>query len=228
MGKTSPEAMGLLPDGDTAASDAPRPAAAVSQQKNVSLKPVMKDFRFWLLAVCNSLAVITVMMTFVHQISYAVNINIGKVEAAGALGVVGLTSSCGKFFFGWLCDRIRDAKYAASLGFFIMSVGMFCLLKAETVWLLYLYALIYGFGYGSLAPVMPYIISDRFGRHILGSAFGALVFFVAGIGGSIGPTLGGLIFDQTGSYANAWTFNTAVLLLVSLLILLLKPAPKRL
>ena len=226
MGKTTPEAMGLLPDGDAAASDEPHSAAVVSQQKKVSLKPVIKDFRFWLLAICNSLAAITVMMTFVHQVSYAVSLNIGKVEAAGALGVVGLTSSCGKFFFGWLSDRIRDAKYAASFGFFVMSAGMFCLLKAETVWLLYLYALVYGFGYGSLAPVMPYIISDRFGRHILGSAYGALVFFVAGIGGSIGPALGGLIFDQTGSYANAWTFNTAVLLLVSLLILLLKPAPK--
>ena len=226
MGKTTPEAMGLMPDGDTPASDAPPSEAAVSRQKEVSLRPVMRDFRFWLLAICNSLAAITVMMTFVHQVSYAVDLNIGKVQAAGALGVVGLTSSCGKFFFGWFCDRTRDAKYAASLGFFIMSMGMFCLLKAETVWLLYLYALVYGFGYGSLAPVMPYLISDRFGRHIMGSAYGALIFFVAGIGGSIGPTLGGLIFDQTGSYANAWTFNTAVLLLVSLLILLLKPAPK--
>jgi MFS family permease len=135
-----------------------------------------------------------------------------------------LTSSIGKFFFGWLADRLKDAKYSAALGFLLMAFGMYALLKAKTVSLLYLYALFYGFGYGSLSPMMPYLISDRFGRHILGTVFGALVFFVAGIGGSIGPALGGFIFDTTGSYAAAWTFNAAILVAVSVLMLFLKPA----
>ena len=118
---------------------------------------------------------------------------------------------------------MRDAKYAAALGFLIMAIGMFVLLKAHTARYLYIYALIYGIGYGSLAPVMPYLVANRFGRHVLGSAFGALTFFVVGIGGSIGPVLGGIIYDLHESYASAWIMNTVILLFVSVLILTLRP-----
>ncbi|MCP3952117.1 MAG: MFS transporter [Desulfobacterales bacterium] len=99
------------------------------------------------------------------------------------------------------------------------------LLKAKITSHLYIYALIYGFGYGSLAPTMPYLISNRFGRHVLGSAFGILTFFV-GIGDSIGPILGGIIYDLNESYTTAWGLNTVILLFASLLILTLSPNEK--
>jgi MFS family permease len=51
-----------------------------------------------------------------------------------------------------------------------------------------------------------------------------LIFFVAGFGGSIGPIIGGLIYDRTGSYANAWLLNLILLMAISVLILTLKPA----
>jgi MFS family permease len=89
--------------------------------------------------------------------------------------------------------------------------------------MLYLFALIFGFGYGSLVPVAPYLISDRFGQQILGVAYGLLIFFATGIGGAIGPLLGGIIFDRTGSYVTGWFVNMIVLLLATFLILLLKP-----
>ena len=224
MGKSGPREHGLLPDGAKPDTRIRNPVERMGDSQPVSLKPVLKDSRFWILAVCNTAAIMTVMMTFVHQIAYAVNNNIDKVEAAAALGITGLTGSLGKFFFGWLSDRIHDAKYSAALGFFVMSVGMFFLYKAKTVAMLYLFALVFGFGYGSLAPVVPYLISDRFGPHILGAAYGMLMFFVTGIGGSIGPLLGGIIFDKTGSYVIGWVVNMIVLLLASFLILGLKPS----
>ena len=72
-----------------------------------------------------------------------------------AIGLIGITGSVGKFFFGWLSDRIKDAKYSAALGFLFMAMGMFLLYRADNVIVLYAFALIYGFGYGSLAPVTP-------------------------------------------------------------------------
>jgi OFA family oxalate/formate antiporter-like MFS transporter len=223
MGKTGPREHGLLPDGANPDTCVRNPLTGSACGETVSLKPVLVDSRFWLLAVCNVAAVMTVMMTFVHQIAYAVNNGIDKVEAAAALGITGLTGSLGKFFFGWISDRIPDAKYSAALGFFLMAVGMFFLYQAKTLMMLYLFALIFGFGYGSLAPVAPYLISDRFGQQILGVAYGLLIFFATGIGGAIGPLLGGIIFDRTGSYVTGWFVNMIVLLLATFLILLLKP-----
>jgi MFS family permease len=226
MGRTTPEASGLLPDGGPAARERLRPGPAPPAPAPSSMKPVLTDVRFWLLVLCNSVATASLMMTFVHQVAYAVGNQIGKLEAAAALGVVGFVSSLGKVFFGWLCDRIGDAKYAAALGFFFMAGGTLLLIRADGVVVLYLFAVCYGFGYGSMAPLMPYLVSDRFGRHVLGSAYGLLILFVAGIGGSVGPVVGGVIYDRTGSYMSAWILNLVLLLIISGLILTLKPAPR--
>jgi sugar phosphate permease len=224
MGKDHPERYGLQPDGVPLPPNQSNPQAPVDPVKKPSLKPILADPRFWLLVVCNVLAVMTVMMTFVHQVAYAINNGIDKLEAAAAIGFIGIMGSGGKFFFGWLCDRIRDAKYSAALGFMLMAVGMFLLYRTTNVIMLYAFALVYGFGYGSLAPVTPYLISDRFGRQVLGATYGLLTFFSTGIGGALGPILGGFIFDQTGSYRSGWIMNTIFLMIISLLILALNPS----
>lgn len=223
LGKSGPGQMGLLPDGDLPADGTIPSAFSDSPPAEASLMPVLKTSQFWILVVCNILSVMTVMMTFNCQIAYAINRGINDIEAAAALGIIGITGSCGKLFFGWFCDRVRDAKYSASTGFIIMAVGMILLYRAQTVGMLYAFALLYGFGYGSLAPVMPYLITDRFDRRVFGSAYGLLIFFATGVGGSIGPVLGGYIFDTTGSYGPGWLICTAILIIVAILILALKP-----
>ena len=94
-------------------------------------------------------------------------------------------------------------------------------MNARSVSSLYFYAVIYGFGYGSLAPILPILAADRFGRHVLGSIYGMLTFFI-GVGGSIGPILGGIIYDKFGSYQYLWEINVALLAVISIIILSLK------
>jgi len=223
MGKYDPAQVGMLPDGDLPSEAIKSAPGAVKLKEKTALKPVLKTIQFWILVFCNVGAVMTVMMTFNLQIAYAIHNGISELEAAAALGIIGISGSCGKFFFGWLSDRVRDAKYAASAGFGIMAIGMFILYHAQTVGVLYGYALIYGFGYGSLAPVMPYMISDRFGRQALGAAYGVLIFFATGLGGSVGPILGGYIFDRTQSYDWGWLICMIALLIVAVTILAMKP-----
>ena len=224
MGRDYPEHYGLQPDGEP-----PLPGKSISHPppdnalKKISLKPILFDSRFYLLVACNVFAVMTVMMTFVHQVAYAINNGIDKIEAAAAIGLIGIAGSLGRFFFGWLSDRIRDAKYSAALGYLLMAVGMYLLCQATNIITLYAFAIFYGFGYGSLAPVTPYLISDRFGGQVLGVTYGLLTFFSTGIGGGLGPILGGVIFDHTGSYKPGWIMNTVFLVIISLLILTLKP-----
>ena len=217
MGKTRPEDCDLLPDGEKIVETASK------EIPPVSLMHVLTDSRFWILAICYSGAVMVVMLAFVHQVAYAVDNNIAKVIAASSLGVIGVASIFGRFFFGWISDHLKDGKYAAFLGFVFMAVGTLILLKITTARRLYLYAVIFGFGYGSTAPMMPILLADRFGRHVLGSVYGVLTFFVAGVGGGIGPILGGIIYDTFGSYTYAWQFNLIVLIIIALLALTLRP-----
>jgi MFS family permease len=164
------------------------------------------------------------MIVFVHQVAYAEEYGIDPIAAASSLGIIGIASVAGRFFFGWLSDWIGDAKHSACIGFACMAVAMIILLLSNSIVYFYLYACLFGFGYGSTSPLLPILIVDRFGRHISGTAFGLVSFFVAGFGGSFGPVFGGIIYDATGSYTVAWQINLAVLVLVTVLIQFLKPA----
>jgi MFS family permease len=222
MTRANPETYGLLPDGERNSEQALKSDFINGHPMKLPLSAMFMDLRFWILVICFSLAVMALMAVFVHQVAYALDNNIEKVAAASSLGVIGIGGFCGQFFFGWLSDRLKDVKYSTFMGMVIMAVGMILLLKANTAPRLYFYALIYGFGYGSLAPMMPILVADRFGRHVLGSVYGMLTFFI-GIGGGIGPYFGGLVYDWYGSYTYVWQINIVVLIGCSFLILLLKP-----
>jgi MFS family permease len=96
-----------------------------------------------------------------------------------------------------------------------MAAGMVILLQTRTVEMLFLYAVVFGFGYGCLGPLLAILAADRFGRQNMGSIFGLLTFFVAGIGGAVGPIVGGLVYDGTGFYQYAWGLNLVLLVIMA-------------
>jgi MFS family permease len=219
MRKTHPEAYGLLPDGDKI--PLPGQISATPAVSKISIRTIFKDSRFWTIAISQSLIVMVIMSVFVHQVAYAVDNEINSIAAASSLAAISVTGFIGQFFFGWLSDRLRDGKYAYFLGISFLLCGMILLNYADNVRSLYLYAVIYGFGYGCIAPILPILIVDRFGRHTLGSIYGLLTFFIGFIG-SLGPILGGIIYDHFGSYHYLWLINTIILALTSIIILTLK------
>ncbi|MDX9820850.1 MAG: MFS transporter [Syntrophales bacterium] len=223
MGRTHPEDYGLLPDGETAQPErADRPPPCPSASHSAAMGSLLGDSRFWTIAVCYFVGVLAEMSVFIHQVAYAEEYGIGRVAAASSLGIIGIASIAGRFFFGWLSDRIDDVKHVAFLGLAIMTAGMGILLFADSIGIFYLYAAVFGFGYGSIGPMIPILMADRFGRKVLGTAYGLVTFFAVGLGGFIGPIFGGLVYDTFGSYLYAWRINVVILTLVTFLILLLK------
>jgi MFS family permease len=214
--RTIPEAYGLTPDGDPAAKGnrglAAGPPADPAATATGSIRG---DSRFWVLALCHGTAVMAAMMAFVHQVPYAIDNGISQITAAASLGAMGFTGLIGQFFFGWISDRIGDPKYSAALGYLFMAAGMAILLQTRTVEMLFLYAVVFGFGYGCLGPLLAILAADRFGRQNMGSIFGLLTFFVAGIGGAVGPIVGGLVYDGTGFYRYAWGLNLVLLVIMA-------------
>ena len=87
----------------TACSSGLEPASAVSYAS------FFGDSRFWTLAFCFSIAVMAEMLAFVHQVAYATDQGIERLRADASLSLIGLGSIAGRYFFGWLSDRIREA-----------------------------------------------------------------------------------------------------------------------
>jgi MFS family permease len=72
--------------------------------------------------------------------------------------------------------------------------------------LLYTYAIVSGFATGIFSPTIFVSVADIFhGRNV--GAISSLILTGTGIGGAIGPWLGGFIFDIYGSYRIAFIIS---------------------
>ncbi len=222
LSRTVPEAYGLIPDGESPTVKGPpvRPPGQPIDNASPAAGQTQRDLRFWTIALCHGTAAMTSLLTFVHQVPYAVENGIEKIAAAGSLAAIGFSGLIGQLFFGWISDRIGDPKYSGALGYLFMAAGMGLLIGVKTVEALFVYAVVFGFG--CLGPLLPILTADRFGRRHMGAIFGMLNLFVVGIGGFLGPFIGGLIYDSTGSYRHAWGLNLLLLSLMAAAILTLK------
>jgi MFS family permease len=63
-----------------------------------------------------------------------------------------------------------------------------------------IFALLFGAGYGGFVALIPALASDYFGVRHAGALLG-LLYTAAGAGTLVGPTLAGVAFDLSDSYA---------------------------
>jgi MFS family permease len=126
-------------------------------------------------------------------------------QAAYALGWVGLTCIVGQIGLGHLSDRLgREWAWTASgLGFMVCYASLLLLPQYPTSIVLYLIVGSQGvLGYG-LTSVMGAIPAELFQGKRYGAIFGALSLAI-GLGAASGPWITGTMYDQFGSYAQAW------------------------
>ena len=213
-----PQEMGLLPDGDrrepiteeknegTDYAYASLPLA----QKERWLMGELKTSRFWSLLLFPCLTVFGVYIIIVHHVRYLVDLGVDKIWAASLFAGTGVLSALFRFFWGWFSDRVgRETTF--TLGGACFSLGIFFLLLYQylpSVFLLYLFALFFGAGWGSTAPMFMSIAGDLYrGKHF-GLIYG-MVEGGIGVGAAVGSWVAGYIFDQSQNYL--WAFILAIL-----------------
>lgn len=204
-----PEDLGLLPDGDSVV------AGGGARRSNVvdatwvavdwTLARALRTSRFWWLALGYFCSLFAWYLVQVHQTRYLIEVGFSATEAALALGMVSLVGVPGQIALGQLSDRIgREQVWTiGSLGFVLTYAALLALPAHPTPLLLWSMVIVQGLlGYGvtSVFGAMPAEIFE--GRHY-GSIFGVLS--LASIaGGALGPWVGGVLHDATGSYASAF------------------------
>ena len=210
--KHKPEELGLLPHGELLNRILKEDPARLpsSNQKDRMLKDLMKTTRFWSVILFPSFTVFGVYIVIVHQVRYLVDLGVDKMWAASLFAVMSAISGGFRFFWGWVSDRIgREITY--TLGGICFSLGILGLLLYQynsSPLLLYLFALFFGAGWGSTAPMFMTISADLYkGKHF-GLIYGMLEGTI-GIGAALGTWMGGYIFDQTQNYF--WAFILSIL-----------------
>ncbi len=214
--RSRPEEMGLLPDGGpvlparTPAPARPAPAGPDATAKqwastDWTFGRAIRTYRFWATFLANlSLWGIGQNLVIAHQVAFAVDLGISVAIAATVGSLFGIMSSVGALG-GHISDRVgRERAFTAGVA--VALVGMALLIASRYVPsapLLYVYAITIGIGLGVAGPALTSSVADLFAGRNFGSINGAMVLGF-GLGGSIGPWLGGFIFDTTGEYVPAF------------------------
>jgi MFS family permease len=76
----------------------------------------------------------------------------------------------------------------------------------SSIFMIWLYALIFGLAVGTWLPAMSMTVSSTFGLTSYGVIFGAISFLFM-IGGALGPVIAGLIYDVNQSYLWAYIMS---------------------
>jgi MFS family permease len=192
--KRDPSKIGLLPDGEKRTNT----SKFNPEEGGLSLQKAVQTRQFWMLCVmCLSFG-FCLQTVMIHSAPYAVDIGASPSTAAGILSIIGGVSIAGRFIMGGASDKIGN-KRAYIICFSCFSIAFISILTIHESWVLYLFAVVYGFGHGGLWVLLSPVLAELFGIASHGAIFG-LVYFVITIGGTIGPILAGYIFDITGSY----------------------------
>ena len=100
------------------------------------------------------------------------------------------------------------------------------LIWSQDLWMLYLFAAVYGIGYGGFDPPTVALIGDTFGLRNIGMVMGALVIGW-GMGAAFGPAAGGFIYDVNKSYFMAFLAGAVFMLASALLVFPIRREAKR-
>jgi OFA family oxalate/formate antiporter-like MFS transporter len=127
-----------------------------------------------------------------------------------------LANGFGRIAWGAISDRLGRKRSIISM---MVSQGLIVILfqwMAGTPTLLYLGAALIGFNFGGNFALFPTITADTFGTKYIGQIYG-WVFLAYGIGGILGPIMGGRLGDM-GNFPLAFTI-CGVLCLISALVI---------
>ena len=176
-----------------------------------TLSKAVRTSRFWLFCLTTfSLWGINQNILLAHQVAFAIDMGYSKLYAASVLSLFGLTYAIGSLG-SLISDRIgREVTItlATAVGISGMIVLMF-IRDASQPWMLYYFSISLGVSNGLCSPTIAAALIDIFQGPRVGPIVGA-VWFAFAVGGTIGPWLGGWLFEMTGDYFLAFLVATVL------------------
>ncbi|MFC1988388.1 MFS transporter [Chloroflexota bacterium] len=197
--KRDPGQIGLPPYG---LYDADGTISELATGVQLSLRQTMHTRRFWLVCAAYFLVWYVTYSIMTHIVVYSTDSGIALPQAASIISVVGALSIAGRLVMGSTSDKLGNIR-ALIICCMVLTVAMFWLQFAKELWMLYLFAVVYGFAHGGFFTVMSPLVAELFGTISHGTNFG-MVLFLGQIGGAIGPVVTGYIYDVTQSYQLAF------------------------
>ncbi len=159
-----------------------------------------------------------------HFPTYVTDLGLSARAGAYALSLVGLFNIVGSLLSGAFGQRYTKKLGLSAIysGRALIILGL--LLAPANELTVYLFAAAMGLLWLSTVPLTTGIVAQMFGLKFMATLFG-IVFFSHQVGSFLGVWLGGLLYDQTGSYDAMWWAGVGFGIFAALVHLPINDAP---
>jgi len=199
------------------------PGQQAAPQVSLTLGEAMRTRAFWTL---NAMAVgccVCHSCILLHGFNHMTDMGLSGTTASRVAAVMAISGMVGKIANGLLADRI-GGKWAIALFLFLQAAMIPFFVYAHSVASFFVWAVLFGFGFGGPMPVYAMLFREYFGIRSIGSILGVF-FMVAAVGMGSGGLMGGVMYNLFGSYAVPF-FTSTAMGLVPVVLALTLPAKK--
>jgi len=195
-----------------------------SEAQGFSFREALKTRSLWTFGFSWLFIVLALFAIMVHIVPLITDKCVPLTMAGFLAGLIGAGGFIGRITAGFFSDKY-GRKQILLTGYILQLIMLTWLLFSDQVWMFFLFAPLFGLGFGGWAGVIASFPADYFGLKATGTIFGFILIMV-GIGVGIGPFIGGYIFDITNSYFYMIMMCIIATIVAIILILVLKPPIK--
>lgn len=196
--------------------DRPAPSLGGEQTLKEALREACTHSGFWLLAFGFFVCGFQVVFIGIHLPAYLVDQHLPATVGTTVLALIGLFNIFGTYTAGWLGGRMSKPRLLTALYLARAVVIVVFLWAPLSQFSAYLFGMAMGFLWLSTVPLTNGTVATMFGVRNL-SMLGGIVFLFHQLGAFLGGWLGGVVYDQTGSYELIWQGSIVLSLLAAAL-----------
>lgn len=181
--------------------------------------PILRSKSFIILAFSMFAGTFAGLLLSAHLKPFMLSQGVIESRALLAISLFAIGNTAGRLTWGVVHDK-KGARSTVLCSLFtlLLAVGAMAIsATAEITWMLFPLIVLTGFGFGGCFVVYAAAMTSTFGVDILPRIY-PVSFIGYGIAALIGPAVGGIIVDQTGSYTPAFTISSLLILTAFLLI----------
>lgn len=186
------------------------PAMAGKKSSDLDFKQMLKTKEFYMLWFMFFAGATGGLMT-IGGLKSIVKVVLGESAAFQLVAFAAIANALGRPMAGSISGKLGRGK-TMTLLYILQASALFMFHSLNSYVAVFAAACMIYFSYGAMLSVFPSACGDNYGTKNLGLNYGIL-FSAWGVGGTVGPMIGGKIADITGSYALA--FNSAAVLLIA-------------
>ena len=190
----------------------------------VFFKQAQRTLAFWNLIGIHFWGCAGHAIVLVYLVAIAEAEGVAPGLAAGAFVTMSVTSTLTRFAVPVLADNL-GSKGVMAVCFSLQTLPIFLLFFAAEPWQFYLFAVLFGIGFGGEMSAFPIINRQYYGGAPIGTTYGWQMMG-AGTGMAAGSLAGGWLRDWTGSFDATMGLSLA-LSLIGVLSIVLLPSTRR-